>query len=527
MGTLVPRKGRLKITIYPSTLNTGDPATHYRIEYREKGESGWRTLRVVDAPAPIPPSMMPPSVSMTVPPPARPMVQHTGLSDGVTYEYQVFSIVTGNNFEESSWAASCVGTTPGAEVVDVRTQQPAFIAAPECVGAAYERSEDAINLTWSHTSDQGIPASVFRIEVAKGTTGLLTYASLAQLMASGGPEQTLLVRNLESEQFYTFRIFALGNHPTDGLLESPPSSNFDTDGNPVCSFVWLPGSGFPKPQNFRVVEQSGDAITLRWDPPPDVSNVFDYQLEYRPEGQTAWDHVADFESTQKYSHPYAPRNLRTQPRAEGNRNLAIEWDPPLILGSNLPPGKFNFSMNAVPDYIMPLAPASLDGGWSDGTTIFTGNSASSFIHRVPESDRTTSLDPFEVVTQVGDLWGNATTIWATHQTNVSAYDKTTGDRDADQSFTSTNLEGDTPAPRGIWSDGTTVWISDNSAAVIYAYELNTKTRSTGLDIPTMSENNDPSDLWSDGVTMWVLDATGGKLYAYRLRDQMYDFGQRT
>ena len=169
MGTLVPRKGRLKITIYPSTLNTGDPATHYRIEYREKGESGWRTLRVVEAPAPIPPSMMPPSVSMTVTPPARPMVQHTGLSDGVTYEYQVFSLVTkGNTFEESSWAASCMGTTPGAEVVDVRTQQPAFIAAPECVGAAYERSEDAINLTWSHTSAQGIPASVFRIEVAQG-----------------------------------------------------------------------------------------------------------------------------------------------------------------------------------------------------------------------------------------------------------------------------------------------------------------------------------------------------------------------
>ena len=318
----MPRDGRLKITIHPSTLNTGDPATHYRIEYREKGESGWRTFRVVEAPAPTPPSMMPASVSMTVTPTEPLMVEHIGLSDGVTYEYQVFSLVTkGSTFEESSWAASCVGTTPGAQVVDVRTQQPAFIAAPECVGAVYERSEDAINLTWSHMSDQGIPATVFRIEVAQGATGLLSYFSLAQLMSSGEVGH-LVVRNLESEQFYTFRIFALGNHPTAGLVESPPSSNFDRVGNPVCSFVWLPEAGFPKPQNFRVVEQGGDAITLRWNPPPDVTNIFGYQLEHRPEGQTDWDRVADFESTQKYHHPI------TRPATCGpnrGRRTAVTW----------------------------------------------------------------------------------------------------------------------------------------------------------------------------------------------------------
>ena len=82
-------------------------------------------------------------------------------------------------------------------------------------------------------------------------------------------------------------------------------------------------------------------------------------------------------------------------------------------------------------------------------------------------------------------------------------------------------------PRGIWSDGDTMWVADDSDDKIYAYDMATKGRVPSLDIDTLAAagNTTPAGIWSDGDTMWVLDngslgppLVDGKIFAYKMVD---------
>ena len=82
-----------------------------------------------------------------------------------------------------------------------------------------------------------------------------------------------------------------------------------------------------------------------------------------------------------------------------------------------------------------------------------------------------------------------------------------------------------PLIQGIWSDGTTMWVADyvtsaNGNSKIYAFNLSAKTRDSAKDFDTLSVagNHQPRGLWSDGSTIWVMDDEDDKIYAYRLSD---------
>ena len=68
------------------------------------------------------------------------------------------------------------------------------------------------------------------------------------------------------------------------------------------------------------------------------------------------------------------------------------------------------------------------------------------------------------------------------------------------------------APRGIWSNGTTMWVVDPADDKIYAYTVATKVRDSSKDFNTLSAagNNNPYGLWSNGTTMWVADISDRK-----------------
>ncbi|MBC6399968.1 MAG: hypothetical protein GDA37_02960 [Ekhidna sp.] len=81
------------------------------------------------------------------------------------------------------------------------------------------------------------------------------------------------------------------------------------------------------------------------------------------------------------------------------------------------------------------------------------------------------------------------------------------------------------SPEGLWSDGTTLWVANRDGfndgdEKLYAYTLSTGTRDAGKDINTltMTGNDSPRGLWSDGTTIWVANSGFGdeKLYAYTL-----------
>ena len=65
-------------------------------------------------------------------------------------------------------------------------------------------------------------------------------------------------------------------------------------------------------------------------------------------------------------------------------------------------------------------------------------------------------------------------------------------------------------PRGVWSDGTTIWVVDafrdgrvgvNRRPKLVAFDLASGDRDAGRDITGL--NGTPDGVWSDGVTMWV------------------------
>ena len=72
--------------------------------------------------------------------------------------------------------------------------------------------------------------------------------------------------------------------------------------------------------------------------------------------------------------------------------------------------------------------------------------------------------------------------------------------------------------RGIWSDGTTIWIGDGSRVKLYAYDLATGKRDPGSDFNTLeaAANGNFGFIWSDGAIMWVSDRRDGKVYAYNM-----------
>ena len=107
-------------------------------------------------------------------------------------------------------------------------------------------------------------------------------------------------------------------------------------------------------------------------------------------------------------------------------------------------------------------------------------------------------------------------------------------------------------PRGVWSDGVTVWVSDHGAKQLFAYRLparppdatsrarattleggvvradageRRRARAAGARAATRSStqpgrvgNNSPRGIWSDGEFMYVADELDGRVYSYNMPD---------
>ena len=111
------------------------------------------------------------------------------------------------------------------------------------------------------------------------------------------------------------------------------------------------------------------------------------------------------------------------------------------------------------------------------------------------------------------LWSDGVTLWMTDNPDgagdaVYAYDLDSGERVEEREFA---LDERNRAPRGVWSDGVTAWVADSGRDRLFAYDLASGAREIALD----RRNGDPRGIWSDGVTMWVLDRRGA-LFAYNL-----------
>ena len=80
------------------------------------------------------------------------------------------------------------------------------------------------------------------------------------------------------------------------------------------------------------------------------------------------------------------------------------------------------------------------------------------------------------------------------------------------------------SPRGIWSDGVTLWVSDDGAKRLFAYEVDGEalTRNEDLEFTFRSllkaGNGSPRGIWSDGDIMYVVDEQDHHVYTYNIPD---------
>ena len=129
------------------------------------------------------------------------------------------------------------------------------------------------------------------------------------------------------------------------------------------------------------------------------------------------------------------------------------------------------------------------------------------------------------------IWSNGTTVWVADSSDDMLYayaldDGTRQDGTGSTTDVEFDLHSDNGSPRGIWSNGTTVWVADSSDDMLYAYALDDGTRQDGtgsttdMEFDLDSDNGDAKGIWSDGTTIWVanLEAFGSEVFAYALAD---------
>ncbi len=169
------------------------------------------------------------------------------------------------------------------------------------------------------------------------------------------------------------------------------------------------------------------------------------------------------------------------------------------------------------------------GIWSDGETMWVADSEDDMIYAYRMSDRTRKS--FRDIESLGDagnrdpagLWSNGRTTWVSDpgDDKLYAYRLADGRRLPKSDFNT--LHASNVDPQGIWSDGVTMWVantrrSPSRTLKIFAYRMSDGVRDSDKDFSTLagSGNRFPRGLWSDGETMWVADTSFNLIYAYNL-----------
>ncbi len=123
------------------------------------------------------------------------------------------------------------------------------------------------------------------------------------------------------------------------------------------------------------------------------------------------------------------------------------------------------------------------------------------------------------------VWGNDDTIWVANDGSgatdkLYAYNRSDGSRDSSSDFDNLNTAGNND-PRGICSDGTTMFVADSGDDDIYAYRMSDTTRISTREVSLASANNGPQGLSCDRTHLWVAednDDLTSKIFVYLRSD---------
>ena len=164
---------------------------------------------------------------------------------------------------------------------------------------------------------------------------------------------------------------------------------------------------------------------------------------------------------------------------------------------------------------------------SDGETLWAADyDGGVYAYRLSDGERLSESDlDGEAMADAGNdapagLWMDGDTMWVADYGDgfVYAYGLEDGVRKEAEEF-SLRTQGDDDVahvnPFGLFSDGETVVATDWLRGTVRGYALDDGARRRNYDIDaTASANGYSAGLWSDGETLWVVDDSDRKAYAY-------------
>ena len=169
---------------------------------------------------------------------------------------------------------------------------------------------------------------------------------------------------------------------------------------------------------------------------------------------------------------------------------------------------------------------------SDGTTMFVADSGDDEIYAYRMSDKT-RISTREVTLDSANnspqgLSCDRTHLWVAED-NDDLTSKIFVYLRSDESHVSTlDIGASTLSPsstvgainnndqRGMWSNGTTLFVVDYGDDQVYGYQLSDRSRDDDKNLSLDAANTDPWGLWFDGRVLWVADTADDKLYVYDL-----------
>ena len=124
------------------------------------------------------------------------------------------------------------------------------------------------------------------------------------------------------------------------------------------------------------------------------------------------------------------------------------------------------------------------------------------------------------------IWSDGETMWVADQTDNKLYAyhafSKFASENTNQKFD--NLASGNTDIQGIWSDGETMWAADDDNT-LYAYNLATKERDSSKESTLNDIDPFKSYIWSNGTTMWITHFKWSgekKLYAFKMEDMSRD-----
>ena len=232
-----------------------------------------------------------------------------------------------------------------------------------------------------------------------------------------------------------------------------------------------------------------------------------------PTSIVAWgERVADRDID--LSAAYRPRGLGS----DGETLWAADWETTSVFAYALADGARrearDFGLGAF--LVMAL--------YADGETLWAADyEGGVYAYRLSDGERLEASDlDAETMAEAGNgrpagLWSDGATMWVADQSDrhVYAYRLSDGARESDKEFALVVGDVEYMTPFGLWSDGETVLATDWLQGTVRGYALAGGARQSGNDIGEAATANDyAAGLWSDGETLWVVDENEQKAYAY-------------